>query len=294
MHIYISGIGSFIGRELVRQCNEADIQCSGIDLVETGIPRSCVGDIADPGLVDTIPDDVTGIIHLAAISRDSDCQKDPMLAYRVNLMGTANLMEASKQKNIPQFVFASSEWVYGDVGNNTAQLESDQIDITKMTSEYAISKIVGERILSCGLKDTETALTILRFGIVYGTRTNNWSAVEAVFNSVRTKSDVKVGALKTGRRFIHVRDIVSGIIASLKAPESQILNLSGDRVVTLEEVIEVSQRILGKEVQVEEGDASSPSVRNPDNAVAKLRLDWVPEISLEQGLTELNQHLEQS
>ena len=68
-------------------------------------------------------------------------------------------------------------------------------------------------------------------------------------------------------------------------------NLSGDRPVTLGEVIEESRRLLGREVLITEKAPNQPSVRNPDNSKARAQLEWKPEIDLEAGLTDLNNNL---
>ena len=137
-------------------------------------------------------------------------------------------------------------------------------------------------------------MTILRFGIIYGPRPNNWSAVENLFNSARTKSEIQVGSATTSRRFIHVDDIVGGILAARGRKGFEIFNLSGDRQVSLGEVIEASARMLNREVRVVETNQSQRSVRNPDNAKAREQLGWRPAIDLQAGLATLQRFFEQS
>ena len=89
-------------------------------------------------------------------------------------------------------------------------------------------------------------ISILRFGIIYGERKNNWSAVEAIFNSIKNNSEIKVGSLKTARKFIHIEDICNGIVNSLKLKKFNIINLQGKKLISLKEVIKVSEKILKK------------------------------------------------
>ena len=152
------------------------------------------GDILDPAVADAIPEGAT-VVHLAAISRDPDCRADPKRAFDVNVGGTLNLAAAAKRRKAAQFIFASSEWVYGDVRNDEVQVESQPIDLTGMKSEYAITKLVGEQLLK--LDKGLEAVTVLRFGIVYGPRAQNWSAVEALANNVYRGNEIKVGSAKT-------------------------------------------------------------------------------------------------
>ena len=89
-------------------------------------------------------------------------------------------------------------------------------------------------------------VTILRFGIIYGPRKSNWSAVESIFNQVKNQDKVTVGSLKTGRRFVHVSDIARGITHSLGLNGFNIINLTGNNIVTLKDIIDLSQEIFNK------------------------------------------------
>jgi len=135
-------------------------------------------------------------------------------------------------------------------------------------------------------------LTVLRFGIIYGPRSENFSAVEALLQRVRGGATVEVGSARTARRFIHVDDIASGILASVGRPESEVLNLAGSDLVTLGDVVAASSLVVGRGVDLVESDPDRPSVRNPDNARALAALDWRPEVDLQSGLRSVLQHLE--
>ena len=64
-------------------------------------------------------------------------------------------------------------------------------------------------------------------------------------------------------------------------------NLSGDRPVSLGEIVETSARLVGRRVRIVETNPSQPSIRNPDNAKARATLGWSPALDLEAGLTDL-------
>ena len=281
MTLFVTGAESFIGRALRAHCDVVGQATTGIDAaVPAGSPTRRA-DIRDSAIADLIPDGAT-VVHLAAISRDPDCRADPKAAFDVNVTGTLNLAAAAQKRGARQLIFASSEWVYGDVSNDEVQLEGRPIDVTAMKSEYALSKIVAEQCLRLSFQ--LPAITILRFGIVYGPRAVNWSAVESLLNTVRIQDEVKVGAVKTARRFIHVDDIASGILASRGRSGFEIFNLSGDRPISLGEVIEASMRVVGRRPKIVETNPSQPSIRNPDNSKARAELNWKPLIDLDRGL----------
>lgn len=284
LSIFLTGTESFIGRVLLDACRAQGIAVTGIDSQSAGNDGSTKADIRDAAIADLIPEGAT-VIHLAAVSRDPDCRADPKSAFDINVNGTLNVAAAAQARGAAQLIFASSEWVYGDVRNDEVQREDQAIDVTTMKSEYALTKIVAEQLLrlTCDLP----AVTVLRFGIVYGPRPSNWSAVEALFNAVRTRDEVTVGAKATARRFIHVDDIVAGLLASRGRQGFEVFNLSGDRPVTLGEIVETSAKVLGRSVSVAESNPAQPSIRNPDNGMARGALGWAPRLDIEAGLDDL-------
>lgn len=284
MTLFITGAESFIGRALTAHCQALGVGIIGVDTAPSRGANTVQADIRDAAIGDLMPESAI-IVHLAAISRDPDCRADPKAAFDVNVAGTLNLATAAQKRAVRQFIFASSEWVYGEVQNDGVQREDQAIDITAMKSEYAMTKIVAEQCLKISFQ--LPAVTILRFGIVYGPRAANWSAVESLFNAVRTQDEVKVGSIATARRFIHVNDIVSGILASRGRTGTEIFNLSGDAPISLGAVIDTSAKLLGRRPRVIEGNASSVSIRNPDNAKARLQLGWQPTVDLPSGLRTL-------
>ena len=73
-------------------------------------------------------------------------------------------------------MFASSEWVYEHFEAGELKDEDSVIDVSRQTSEYALSKLVGESALRQKFQRGFCSTTILRFGIIYGPRPSNWSA----------------------------------------------------------------------------------------------------------------------
>lgn len=283
-NLFITGAESFVGKRLVKHCKDKKISYSGVDVVASEDSNISKIDICDVDLSEMIPFDSV-VIHLAAISRDPDCAKNPNLANKINVEGTLNVLRSAKVKDCRQLIFASSEWVYGQVSNDSEQQESDEIQIQRLDSIYAITKAVGEHYLR--LLREDLAVTILRFGIIYGSRPSNWSAVESLFDSVKNKEEVVVGSLKAGRRFIHVDDICAGILAAVGQTDFEIFNISSDSTVTLGQVIDESMRIHGTTPRVAESSPEKISLRNPSNLKAKQRLNWSPLVSLSDGLKSL-------
>lgn len=290
--IVVTGSESFVGKELIAQFTKNGIKFIGLDLVDRKVEYNYHKiDINSSNLVNVIPKNADAVIHLAALSRDADCKGKAYACFTTNVMGTLNLINACKIKNINQFVFASSEWVYDEFKNGEEKDENAIINAHNHTSEYALSKLVSEINLKqqYGLGFCPT--TILRFGIIYGPRPNNWSAVESIANTVKNSDKITVGSLKNARRFIHVSDIANGIIKSIGLKDFNILNLTGNELITMEKLITECEIIYNKKMSITEKDSDAISIRNPSNRIAKQLLNWEPKVSLTDGINSLDAFL---
>ncbi len=286
MKIIITGSESFVGKELISKLKDDNFEIIGFDSINVKPDDYEFHqiDIRNPQIHQFIPDEADVLIHLAALSRDTDCKGRPYECFDVNVMGTLNLINAASMKKVKQFIFASSEWVYDEFKEGEVKDEDAFINIANHHSEYALSKLVSETNLRQKYEQGFCPVTILRFGIIYGPRKHNWSAVESMLNTVKNQTEVKVGSLKNGRRFIHVSDIAKGIKKSIGLGGFNILNLTGNKLITLHDIIETSKTLLGKSVKITETNPSQINIRNPLNSRAKKMLNWEPEIDLETGL----------
>ena len=114
--IFITGCESFIGKFLVKECIKKNIKYFGVDINAKNTKFTKKIDLRDRDLEKFIPKKST-IIHLAAISKNKLCIKNPNLAMDVNINGTINLINAAKKRGVKKFIFASSIWVYGEKNN---------------------------------------------------------------------------------------------------------------------------------------------------------------------------------
>ena len=281
--IVITGSDGFVGQALKEKLQKMGLQTICIDSNPI-FDGTLKGDITSSQISSLIPENCR-IIHLAAVSTDSMCRQDPISAININMGGTINLANIAIQKKCKQFIFASSEWVYGDTDKRIEKTETSSIDVSRLTSIYAITKAAMEPILNQIFLNSNSV--ILRFGIVYGPRKNPSSAVERLLVDVSEKEIIEVGSLENGRCFIYIDDLVEGIIASFTIEGNQLFNLSGNQFVTLKDVIETSARILSKTPTVKENDSARYVQRNLSNLKANQMLKWNPKIDLHNGLTKI-------
>jgi nucleoside-diphosphate-sugar epimerase len=281
--IFITGINSFVGKYLADELTKRRIKFFGVDLNVKESKNLKKIDIRDKKIEKFIKPGAT-IIHLAAISTDKLCEESPDSAFDINVNGTINLINIANKKKVKKFIFASTEWVYGNF-TEKLQKENNKIIVEKLSSLYAITKALGEKILLS--KNNSFKKIILRFGIIYGNRSNNLSALESIFINCSKNNLITIGSKKTSRRFIHINDIVSGIIKMLSYKKSNTFNLTGSKDVLLEDIINKSCKILKKKVKIIEKSPISVSTRKPSNNKIKLETGWKQDTDLFTGMMQL-------
>lgn len=294
MKIIVTGSESFVARELITQCLKDGIEVVGFDFDKTSdLPYEFKkGDISDPAVGEIFPEGADALIHLAALSRDRDCAGKPYECFMTNVMGTLNLMRAAQAKNVKQFIFASSDWVYEKFLPGEEKNEESLIDIAGHTSEYALSKLVSEANLREQYKRGFMPTTIFRFAIVYGPRSTNWGSLEGVASDAKNNDVITFsGSRKSGRMYIHVQDIAKGILSALGRTDFQIINLAGDKLITLEDIVRGIEVICNKKISIIETNPNLVVARNISNKKAKELLGWSPQIDLMTGLKMIEPYL---
>lgn len=164
MKIAITGGAGYIGCRLCEQLlnNGHEVVC--IDWLKYGVQPILnildrkgfhlhKMDICSPDIF-SILEDCDAVIHLAGIVGYPACQAEPDIAYRINVEGTQNVINASKGK---KFVYASTGSVYGELGKTC-----DETCETNPISTYSVYKLAGERMLE------ETDAVILRPATAFG------------------------------------------------------------------------------------------------------------------------------
>ena len=68
--------------------------------------------------------------------------------------------------------------------------------------------------------------------------------------NISCKNQIEVGSARTARRFIYVKDVASAIYKSTKSSKTGTYNLSGDKLVSLKEIINISGKIVGRKIKI--------------------------------------------
>jgi len=209
---------------------------------------------------------------------------DPRGYYQANVIGTINILELCREWGVKKCVLASSSSVYGD--STDIPYREDQ-SVARPVSPYAASKQAGETLAYSYHHLHGLDISVLRFFTVYGPAGRpDMSIFRFVRNIAEGTTLTLWGDGHQRRDFTYVDDIAAGVIASLKTIGYEIFNLGSDRPASVNEVLAMLARRLGKEPLIERRPAHPADVSQTwaDISKAKRLLDWSPQVGLEQGL----------
>jgi nucleoside-diphosphate-sugar epimerase len=174
------------------------------------------GDVRDRAVVRTALDDVSAIVHLAAIVGDPACARQPAMAQEVNLDGTRMLLQEAEAIGVGRFVFASTCSNYGRRDNDA--LATEEVELAPV-SLYAETKVAAELDL-LARTDGAPATCCLRFATVYGAspRMRFDLTVNEFTRDVCLGTDLVVFGEQFWRPYTHVRDAAQAVVLALESP----------------------------------------------------------------------------
>jgi UDP-glucose 4-epimerase len=250
--VLVTGGSGFIGRRLVRALLDtgADVTVADKRAFPDDAVRSVVGDLCDPSVVaSAVRPGTEVIIHLAAITRVLLSIEDPAGTHALNVTATADLLEQARLKEVGSFVLASTNAVTGDVGRATI---NEQIALRPLTP-YGATKAAGEMLLGSYAACYGMTGCALRFSNVYGPgMAEKDSFVPRLMRAARDGQGVQVfGDGTQVRDLVHVDDIVAGIFTALRSGFTGPLILGAGESVTVNEIVDATRSVTGKEIPVE-------------------------------------------
>ncbi|UBM61209.1 SDR family NAD(P)-dependent oxidoreductase [Candidatus Sulfidibacterium hydrothermale] len=248
-------------------------------------------DIRDQDVIDEIfkthPVDV--VIHLAAMAGVRPSITMPAVYEAVNVQGTINLLNAMHQYGVKHMVFASSSSIYGN-SKRIPFREDDPLE--RVISPYAATKKSAEEFCYVFHHLFDLNIVALRFFTVYGPGQRPDLAIHKFTRMILNGEPIPFfGDGTTMRDYAYIDDIVQGVIHAAgfvqqKQPVFEIINLSGNKPVTLSEMVQQIEKATGKKavlnrLPMQPGDVV---LTYADITKAQKLLDFKPETPFEKGI----------
>ena len=229
--------------------------------------------------------EIDTLIHLAARAGVRPSIQDPLLYEDVNIRGTINLLELSKEQDIKNFVFGSSSSVYG-INEKIPFAEDDPVD--KAISPYAATKKACEIFCYTYHHLYGIPIISLRFFTVYGPRQRPEMAIHKFTRLIDQGKDIEMyGDGKSRRDYTYISDIVDGIMAAAdKKLGYEIINLGNSNVVELGYLIRLIEDNLGKSARIKKlpDQPGDVPVTYADISKAQRLLGYEPGVRIEEGI----------
>jgi UDP-glucose 4-epimerase len=298
-HVLLTGgvgqVGSYLCEELVRRGHIVTIIDNLSSTVNPYPPEAnfVKGDIRDVGLVNILVSNADIVIHCAAQIYVSRSIEDPVFDAQNNVMGTLNLLNASRNVGIKRFVYFSSAATYG----NPVRLPVDESHPQEPLSPYGASKLAGEKYTLMFHRAYGLPATAIRPFNIYSPRqdpSNPYSGVISRFidNVSQGRPPVIFGDGSATRDFVSVHDVVDMVMLMLKKESSvgKIFNCGYGIKTRIDELAQMVIGLYSKDtIKPEFLPERAGDIKNSyaDISLARDILGYMPKITLADGLKEI-------
>lgn len=252
-------------------------------------------DIVSPLAID-VPVDY--IVHAAGLPSPPVYRKYPLQTIDVNVMGTRNLLELSREKAVKSFLYLSSSEIYGDPTHDATPTPEEyrgNVSCTGPRACYDESKRLAETLCMIYHHDFGVPVKIVRPFNVYGPRLR--------LDDGRVIADFISHALSGGpitlysdgkatRSFCYISDAVAAMLLLLVSDyDGEAFNVGNDEEVTIGLVADEVNALFGGKPGLQLGKSmeadyltDNPIRRCPSLTKLKHAIPWEPQVRLHEGL----------
>ena len=237
--ILVTGASGFLGSHIADALSDIGHKVTLFDINPSPYKRDdqdmIVGDITDAKIVSDAIKDHDYVYHFAALADIDDAKFDPRKTMEINIMGTLNILEACVEHRIKRVLFASTIYVYSNSG-----------------SFYRVSKHSCELLLQNYQKEKGLEYSILRFGTLYGPRSDRHNSIYRILTQALEKKQIEhKGTGEEVREYIHVKDAARVSALALKEEfANEALIVTGHHRIKLKSIHQTVNEILGNSLSI--------------------------------------------
>ena len=304
MRCFVTGLTGFVGGYLAGYLASHGAEVLGIGL--TMAPPKTPFETVQCDLlnIDELRQLITSfrpeyIYHLAALSNPSDSLKRPLEYYQVNLQGTLNLLEVTREHSSnTKLLLVSSCQVYGKTSD---ELLNEDFPI-RPQNPYASSKWLSERAALQYQENFGTRVVISRpfnhsgpgqsESFVVSSFCKQIATIEKEASHSTKKSGVIfVGNLRSTLDFLDVRDVVRAYVdLAVKGAEGEVYNVCSGTPTEIQQILDLVRELSQVKIEVQ---VSRDRLRNGgtdrlvgDNQKLQLSSEWSPRYTLHQMVAD--------
>jgi len=249
------------------------------------------GDIRDMAAVRRACIGIDYVLHHAAVTSVQGSIIDPMSTSEVNILGTSNILAASKDARVMRLVFASSASVYG----NTSKIPIKEGQSLNPISPYAASKLAGEFYCRVFYKTFGLETVVLRYFNVFGPRqdpSSQYASVIPIFikSLIKGNPPTIYGDGEQTRDFINVEDVVRANISAATSKNKDVVgnvfNIASGHSLSINKMLDTANEIMGKNIAPQYAKARTGDIKRSlaDSSKAAKILKFKPRVPFKEGL----------
>lgn len=298
----VTGGAGFIGSNLCEAILDMGYKVVCLDNLSTGKQENVdlfldnpnykffEGDIRDFDTCIEVTKRIDYVLHQAAWGSVPRSIKMPLLYEEINIKGTLNMMEASRQNQVKKFVYASSSSVYGDEPN----LPKKEGREGNLLSPYALTKKVDENYGKLYHKLYGLDTYGLRYFNVFGKRQNPDGAYAAVIPKfikqlLNDEAPIINGDGKQSRDFTYVENVVEANLKACLASNEvagETFNIGYGGQEYLIDIYHILCKALNKNIQPIFGPEREGDIKHSNADISKARkcLNYSPQFDFEKGI----------
>jgi len=240
MDAVVFGGGGFVGSHVADALTEKGHNVIVYDIRQSTYLKSpqemVVGDILDEKKVRKVVEGVDVVYNFAGIADIGEAANKPVETVKYNILGNAIVLDAAKEAKVKRFVYASTIYVYSESG-----------------SFYRCSKNACELYLEAYQKKYGLDYTVLRYGTLYGSRSNLSNSVyRFIYQSLTEGKIIYEGDGSEIREYINVIDVAQGSVEILDEEfRNEYITFTGHHPMKVRELFAMIKEILKKEITIE-------------------------------------------
>ncbi|MEM9672263.1 MAG: NAD-dependent 4,6-dehydratase LegB [Cyclobacteriaceae bacterium] len=304
--VLVTGADGFIGSHLVERLLDEGCQVKAFVYYNSfnswgwldSLPKEKLkqieifsGDVRDPNGVKTAMEGVDIIFHLAALIAIPYSYHSPDSYVDTNVRGTLNVLQAARTLGTERVLVTSTSEVYG----TALYVPIDEKHPRQGQSPYSATKIGADHMAEAFYRSFDLPVTIVRPFNTYGPRQSARAVIPTIITQLLSGyTEIKLGALTPTRDLVFAKDTAWGFseIAKCDSLIGEEVNLATQQEISIEDLAQTMINLINPQARI---IADEQRIRPQKSEVERLlganekikqHTDWVPQYTLEQGLSE--------
>ena len=280
-NVLVIGGSGFMGSHTADILSQQGASVSILDKVKSpwlsNNQKMIIGDVMDSEILNTSMQGIDYVYYFSGVADIGEAKAHPYSTIEINIMGLTKALEAAVKNNVKQIIYASTVYVYSPYG-----------------SFYRASKQAAEIIIEAYHEKYKLNYVFLRYGSLYGPRSQDWNGIKNFAKQVINNSCVEYsGNGSEIREYIHVVDAAKLSVQILdKSYRNRAITVTGQQTIRVSDVLSMLFEIEGKELNIKYEDlqqnsghyGNTPYRYTPKQSVKIIPIEYV---DLGQGLLNI-------